>query len=566
MEKVNISRTSAVTRIERRHGDRHGVYYYFVMTLVIAIAAAVVRYIILPLYTPIHLDWNATTGNLTGTIYQQLEGRGQQSLFELAQSITMACGKSPLLRSRGGDIATGTSCRVLCGDHMCCVEEDEEKSCVNDVSKNCPSYAGCIVLRDTYDLNGDNTAGDVTEVANEESKWDSDRNDKQPLETTDTTVTTPVSRPVTWTASTDDGPTSPRDLFLLSGQSNMIGHTTSEWSIEKNGKYWNDIKSILDEAAIAEANGVDDYLSTMEEDLYKVIYEANYHVDNENINRVAETLTNGVMDLYKSSLLNDLDTPLSIGKCSFTEANDTLVNDVSQGTVPIVWNANCGHSFGHELLFSRTLELGMNYTTAFEMHKVARGGSGLYEHWYPNHGEHWDLLKSTIEEGQGYGDWKGFIWHQGSQAAWSVTEHGEDRSMTYLGNLTGLVSEVRELMFRNSINWQCKEEIPVVIVQLGYWPQRIVNAAGQRVRDAQAEFCNNDPRAALVQIGDLSRFYHHDAASFLISGNRIAHAYLEAIGGVVECPDRIPSSSPSEYMQPTINSFESDSPSPTIYK
>jgi hypothetical protein len=91
-------------------------------------------------------------------------------------------------------------------------------------------------------------------------------------------------------------------------------------------------------------------------------------------------------------------------------------------------------------------------------------------------------------------------------------------------------------MFQNSMTWQCKEEIPVVIVQVGYWPGSD-NAAAKRTRDAQARLCNEDPRAVLVTTNDLSRFYHYDAASFLISGNRIAHAYQEALGGIVECPD-----------------------------
>jgi hypothetical protein len=235
-----------------------------------------------------------------------------------------------------------------------------------------------------------------------------------------------------------------------------------------------------------------------------------------------------------------LDTPLSLGKCSFKEASESsngiiTVDDVSQGTVPIKWDANCGRVFGHELLFSRTLELEMSYMNEFEMHKVARGGSEIFEHWYPNHGLHWNLLKEAIEERKGEGvDWKGFIWHQGSQEAWSEREYGEDRSLYYYGNLTGLVNEVRTLMFENSASyWQCKEEIPVVIVQVGYWPSD--NKLSQRVRAAQARLCDEDPRAVMVKSKDLSQNYHYDAPSFLISGNRIAHAYQEALGGVVEC-------------------------------
>ena len=37
--------------------------------------------------------------------------------------------------------------------------------------------------------------------------------------------------------------TPPRDLFLLSGQSNMVGHTTSSQSIGGDSTYWDEIKS-----------------------------------------------------------------------------------------------------------------------------------------------------------------------------------------------------------------------------------------------------------------------------------------------------------------------------------
>jgi hypothetical protein len=311
-----------------------------------------------------------------------------------------------------------------------------------------------------------------------------------------------------------------RDLFLLSGQSNMIGHTTSSQSIGGNSNYWDEIKSIL------ESNKDDNKF----EELYNIIYETNYQNK-----QVAQSLTSGMKDLYQSSLLNDLDTPMQYGKCSFQYAkDDTRILDVSSGTVPISLDANCGSKFGHEFTFGRTLELELKYDNEYELHKVARGGSGLYEHWFPGHGKHWHLLKETIEErNDDDSNWKGFVWHQGSQAAWSERQYGEDRSLTYLGNLTGLVDEVRTLMFDNSKMWQCKEEIPVVIVQVGFWPE---NDAARRVRDAQAKFCDEDPRAVLVKTDDLSRFYHYDAVSFLITGRRIAYAYKEALERVGVCP------------------------------
>ena len=63
-------------------------------------------------------------------------------------------------------------------------------------------------------------------------------------------------------------------------------------------------------------------------------------------------------------------------RCSFVQPeNSKEVYDISGGTKPTVWNANCGGSFGHELMFSRTLELDMGVQTHFETAKNARGGT-----------------------------------------------------------------------------------------------------------------------------------------------------------------------------------------------
>lgn len=141
--------------------------------------------------------------------------------------------------------------------------------------------------------------------------------------------------------------------------------------------------------------------------------------------------------------------------------------------------------------------------------------------------------------------------------------------------------------------WQCVEEIPVVVVQIGYWyvckictssylhllftyceevlqshistsfgrPQR---DRAQRVRDAQAKYCEEDPRAEMVISNDLGRYYHYDATSMLIIGNRIAHAYQKALDADVTCPaptiSPVPtvSTSPSSY--PTTTSTPTYSP------
>ena len=343
------------------------------------------------------------------------------------------------------------------------------------------------------------------------------------------------------TAADDD------DLFLLSGQSNMDGFSTWGKSLTGNADYWLSIKSIL-------ANGD----SEMKEELYNVTYEANKR--HSGAEEVANTLTSELMLLYNQGLLNDLDTPLTHGKCSFVTPNKRTneLKQVSGGTVPTVWDANCGYSFGHELMLSRTLELqmGMN-DTAFEMVKHSKEGTSIYKHWYPKIGQFWSGLHQTVRNRKG--NWKGLIWHQGSQEVWSEKQLGEDRSLTYLGNMTDLFSQLRQEMYDASEvgTWQCKEEIPVVIVQVGYWPG---GEAAQRVRDAQAEYCFNDPKAELVMSNDLSRHFHYDVASFLIIGNRIAHAYQAALKGEVACPQAA-ATTQSPTFQPTAVA-KSLSPSP----
>ena len=90
--------------------------------------------------------------------------------------------------------------------------------------------------------------------------------------------------------------------------------------------------------------------------------------------------------------------------------------------------------------------------------------------------------------------------------------------------------------------WQCKEEIPVVVVEIGYWPQK---ARAQRVREAQAQYCAKDSRAELVTTYDLSRFYHFDTPSFLVGGHRIAQAYQRAVLASVTCPSTAPTPNPT---------------------
>lgn len=148
----------------------------FTLLAIVAVVAATVYFIMFPSNTAILYwkkamsgmrDWNSSSNNNNVVVQQQLllqqqqqQGRGQEML-ELAEQITLACGESSLLRSGsvsssssvggggGVDARSGmSSCQELCHNHMCCVEQDDEYSCKNDVTKDCGVYAGCMTLID----------------------------------------------------------------------------------------------------------------------------------------------------------------------------------------------------------------------------------------------------------------------------------------------------------------------------------------------------------------------------------------------------------------------------------
>lgn len=95
------------------------------------------------------------------------------------------------------------------------------------------------------------------------------------------------------------------DFFLLSGQSNMVGHTTSRESLGKDETYWLRLKSIID------AGGDP---AVMENDLFTVIREEQLARKINAPESVDITLANETMKLYSKGLLNDLDTPLDLGR------------------------------------------------------------------------------------------------------------------------------------------------------------------------------------------------------------------------------------------------------------
>mmetsp|Transcript_5348 Transcript_5348/g.7484 ORF Transcript_5348/g.7484 Transcript_5348/m.7484 type:complete len:191 (+) Transcript_5348:168-740(+) len=111
------------------------------LTLLAIAVAAAVSLIAFPSNTAT-LYWKEAMSGINNNsvvqqqLLQQQQGR-EQEMLELAERINVACG----------DLST-SSCLKLCSQHMCCVEEDDEYSCKSDVTKDCPVYAGCVVLID----------------------------------------------------------------------------------------------------------------------------------------------------------------------------------------------------------------------------------------------------------------------------------------------------------------------------------------------------------------------------------------------------------------------------------
>lgn len=218
------------------------------------------------------------------------------------------------------------------------------------------------------------------------------------------------------------------------------------------------------------------------------------------------------MDLYTRGLTENLKEPVPGALCTFWTERHPL-----ESPVPVSYDSMCGRMFGHELMFSKSLVL--KGFSDFAVHKVAVGGKKIEEFMKPSRtasGTYWSNIRKTIHSKIESGDtWSGIVWHQGSQNSW------DDSYKDYGKNLDILMSDLRLEMCKADAGCQGPLQIPIIVVQNGFWPQ---NSNADVIREAQEVFAMTDPRAALVRTKDLGRFFHYDATSFLISGDRIANA------------------------------------------
>ena len=95
------------------------------------------------------------------------------------------------------------------------------------------------------------------------------------------------------------------DLFLISGQSNAIGHTTLECSMTRDESYWADLMRLFNQ----DLNQVQ-----WSQELYQLIDSVHDDESETGPPEVIATLRDGVVKLWQLGLLNGMNKTLSLGK------------------------------------------------------------------------------------------------------------------------------------------------------------------------------------------------------------------------------------------------------------
>jgi len=166
------------------------------------------------------------------------------------------------------------------------------------------------------------------------------------------------------------------------------------------------------------------------------------------------------------------------------------------------------------LFYGPELGFGMHFDQlegpdAFEVIKVAMGGSSLYAHWAPD-GPMRDKLYAQTDSylaDRPETAVAGLIWFQG------FNDQFEDAAIiSYADNLTQLIHD-----FRSAYG----QDTPVVVVQAR-------RAGGlSDIADAQAAVASSVEGVRLAESDGLSDCFHYDAASQLVVGQRAAVALLD---------------------------------------
>jgi len=321
-------------------------------------------------------------------------------------------------------------------------------------------------------------------------------------------------------------------VFLFAGQSNGIGRP------HQAGQIWSNEHSI---------NGTEPGLSletllpiltdthmardTMLVRLCEAISKAD--VANNNTSMVEATALLDISERYPKIWSNLANGTLESSYCSITGPRSPKMLQKMKGKPVPQTNGACGKPWGSELLFSHVMA--HHGYSNMAVPKLMAGATQLKLDWMD---VYWPAVQQYIQtpldetgvhpncnSTAGECSWTAFVWYQGETE--TVPENRE-AAENYYSNLVQFVSNVRQTMHQATPVYNTAQEIPVVIVKLNHFFTTGKSLEGGRiVLAAQERFVREDLRAFGVDTDDLSHFYHMDAASNLVLGDRIARVLLE---------------------------------------
>jgi len=191
----------------------------------------------------------------------------------------------------------------------------------------------------------------------------------------------------------------------------------------------------------------------------------------------------------------------------------------------------CGDNYGPELMFAHAFPKKKSplRNKKIGIIKVALGGTQIKKNWMKeNIGKkknYWQSMVDAIAASKG--SIEAFVWFQGED-----DQFHDGGPESYLENLTIFVADIRQEIFKSSKKFLSAADVPVVICELGNW----IYGIDTTIIRAQRTFVKNTANTALVNTGvnknpkkRLSKFYHFDAASMMIIGDRVAKAVAKLL-------------------------------------
>ena len=302
--------------------------------------------------------------------------------------------------------------------------------------------------------------------------------------------------------------TSAQDLFLFSGQSNMLGHPT-----KNSAEAIEDGRSLFEDTLRLEGSAL---IDRVDEAQFNAL-ATSPHYDNQTAVRTVEA----VSGLRERGVLDGVLKPLPNAYCLWNKA--TLR--------PLEAYAGCGSEFGPELTFAHSLQQQASslYATSqrpLHVRKAAVGGKVLAE-FLPG-GDMHQLLFDVLDGATPTGIYRAFVWYQGENDVLAETSTQE-----YVDNFMRLVNLVTLRMYehgKTAAAFANPADIPVIVVKLAFWPAsgtpRRTNIDRAHENVVEQLLSQGRPAALVEGLNRYSRFYHLDPATYLIAGDSIAQVYL----------------------------------------